>query len=203
MSITLDQLLQCEDRLHAEIAQRECLLAAVDVLKGYAEKGNTLRAVELGALGKALLGEAMPGTLLLEETAEKPIEPAPAPVAPALPRPKPYMHPELEALYHGSGLHGRDTLKVSWAVRRMTEDFTLNDIATLLKREGAPMYNAKISVVLTRLKTRGEIQEIRRGGGRTAALFAKPAVPVAPADGAAAETSSTEPPPEANAAEGD
>src|SRR5665213_1730518 len=200
MSLTLDQLLRCEDRLNAGIAERECLLAAVNVLKGYAEEGNTLRAIELGALGKALLGEDTPGTLLLEGTAEKATEPAPAPVAPALPRPKPYMHPEIEALYHGRGLHGRDTLTVSWAIRRMTEDFTLNDIATLLKREGAPMRNAKISVVLTRLKKRGEIQEIRRGGGRTAALFAGPVVPIAPADGAAAETSSIGTPPEATAA---
>ena len=57
------------------------------------------------------------------------------------------------------------------------EDYTLTDIAALLRREGYPMGSAEISVVLTRLKGRGEIEEIRRGGGRTPAVFRKPESP--------------------------
>lgn len=198
MSLTIDQLLQCEDRLQAEIAERQCLLAAVSVLKGYAEKGNTLKAVELGVLGKALLGENAPDPLLLENAVAQSAEPVP-PVVPALPRPKPYIHPELEKV-RGLNLHGSDTRAVSWAVARMTTDYTLVDVAKLLKQEGCNIRHAKISVVLTRLKNRGEIQEIRRGGGRTAALFAKPVLPAAQISEAVSEMSNTESFPKAQAA---
>lgn len=177
MPLNLDEILQCEERLQAEIAERECLLAAVTVLRGYAEKGRSLVGVELGAFSKALLSTDKAKTLLLDDAAaEKPAEAAPPP-PPGLPRPKPYVNPELAQLVGQNGRrHGSDTVVVRWAIERMTEDFTLNDIARLLKREGSPMQNAQISVVLTRLKRRGEIHEIRRGGGRTGALFAKPVV---------------------------
>jgi hypothetical protein len=54
---------------------------------------------------------------------------------------------------------------VAWAIENMTEDYTLRDIEAFLKREGAGISTDAISVVLTRLKGRGDIEEIRRGGG--------------------------------------
>jgi hypothetical protein len=48
----------------------------------------------------------------------------------------------------------------------MTDDYTVGDIAALLKREGYRMPSAHVSVVLTRLKRRGEIEEISAGRGR-------------------------------------
>ncbi|MDQ6624930.1 MAG: hypothetical protein M3Y69_02135 [Verrucomicrobiota bacterium] len=173
MTTTLDEILQCEDRLHAEIAERECLLAAVNVLKGYAEKGRSLRGLELGALGKALLTTDGTKTLLLAAPAEKPADVAPPP--PALPRPKPYRHPELEKLCPPN-LHGRDTMAVRWAIERMTGDFTLIDIAKLLKTEGQPMGNPKISVVLTRMQRHGHIQVIEYGRGPVPTVFRNPNV---------------------------
>ncbi len=56
----------------------------------------------------------------------------------------------------------------------MTDDYSLRDIAALLEREGAPIDSPEISVVLTRLKARGEIEEIRPSAGPHPALFRKP-----------------------------
>lgn len=63
-----------------------------------------------------------------------------------------------------------------WATRRMTADYTLRDLGTLLRQEGYFLTSAEISVVLTRLKGRGEIEEIKPGQGRTPAVFRKPTV---------------------------
>ena len=63
---------------------------------------------------------------------------------------------------------------VKWAIQRMTDDYSLRDIAALLEREGRPMGGSEISVVLTRMKCRGEIQEITRGHGPIPAVFRKP-----------------------------
>jgi hypothetical protein len=81
------------------------------------------------------------------------------------------INPALAALRSEHGGNGRT---VSWAIEQMTGDYTLRDIRALLEREGCQMPHAEISVVLTRLKTRGEIDEIRRGGGRTPAVYRKP-----------------------------
>jgi hypothetical protein len=168
MTLTIDDVLQCEERLQAEIVERECVLAAIKVLKEHAHKGRCLTGLDSGVLGWALQRSPATKTLLLEATAEPAVpEPSPAP-----PRPKPYIHPELEPLSHGR--YGTDTRVVSWAIGRMTENFTLKDISKLLKREGNPMHNAKISVVLTRLKRNGRIQEIECGRGPNASVFRKP-----------------------------
>lgn len=167
--MTLHEILECEERLQAEIAERECLLAAVRVLKGYAEKGKGLEGVELGAFGKALLGNHRDALLLDAASQPAPEAPAPPP-APELPPPKPYVHPELEKLCHG---HGRDTALVQWAINRMTGEFTLHDIAKLLKQEGAPLRNPKISVVLTRLQGQERIQVVKCGRGPVPSVFRK------------------------------
>jgi hypothetical protein len=176
MSLTVDQLLQCEDRLRAEIAERECLLAAVGVLKGYAEKGTSLKTIELGALGRALVGESAPHVLLLPETSpEKAGGATPTPVAPALPRPKPYIHPELAPFEQ---FHGGTTEAVWWAIQRMTHDYSVRDIHALLKREGFPIDGAQTSVVLTRMRRQGKIVEVKASYGPRGAIYRKPEHPI-------------------------
>jgi hypothetical protein len=167
MQLTLHEILECEQRLQAEIAEREYLLAAVKVLKGYAEKGKSLHGVELGAFGKALLTNHR-DALLLDVAPQPAAEALAQPAAPELPPPKPYVHPELENVGHH---HGRDTAVVQWAINRMTSDFTLHDVAKLLKQEGAPLKNAQISVVLTRFHSQGRIQVIKLGRGPVPSVF--------------------------------
>jgi hypothetical protein len=53
----------------------------------------------------------------------------------------------------------------------MTNDYSLHDLAALLAREGRSLRNIEISVVLSRLKARGEIEEIRPSAGPKPALF--------------------------------
>ena len=83
-----------------------------------------------------------------------------------------YVHPELVAFQ--SGCHGQDTELVRWAIRHITDDYSLHDISALLKQEGSPLASPKISVVLTRLRSRGEIEEIKRSAGPKPAIFRKP-----------------------------
>jgi hypothetical protein len=166
MPLTLDKILQCEERLQAEIAERECLLAAVKVMRSYAEKGKSLKALEVGALGQALLAPAAANTLTVVSVAQEPAKPAPA-----LPQPKRYIHPDLEKLRLG---HGGDTAVVNWAIGGMTADFTLHDVSKLLKREGCPMRNPRISVVLTRFQRHGRIHVIERGRGPIPQRFRQP-----------------------------
>jgi hypothetical protein len=65
-------------------------------------------------------------------------------------------------------------MAVQWAIDRLTGDYTLKDIYALLTREGYHIRSAEISVILSRLKTRGKIAEIRCGNGRTPSIFRKP-----------------------------
>jgi hypothetical protein len=166
MTITLEEITTQQDRLRREIVERECLLAAFDVMQRYmAQRGGPV-SMELGSLVSGFtLGRPLTAT-------KNPI--ALPPAAPtALPAPPPvehYVHPELKAMRHMHGINGKN---VSWAIQRMTCDYTLRDIAALLEREGLIMAPAEISVVLTRFKMRGEIEEIRPGGGRTPAVFRK------------------------------
>ena len=165
---TLNEILEHEERLQREIIERECLLAAFKVLHGYVANGHGPKSLELGSFFLAL-GPTTPPVALQERTAELP--PAPAPV----PR---YIHPELEGLGHRLGNKGRI---VAWAIKRMTTDYSVRDIAALLKREGYPLKSDKISVVVTRLKSRGEIEEIKRGRGPIPAVFRKPESATPPA----------------------
>jgi hypothetical protein len=165
MTITLEEITTQQDRLRREIVERECLLAAFDVMQRYmAQRGGPV-SMELGSLVSGFtLGRPLTAT-------KNPI--ALPPAAPtALPAPPPverYVHPELRAL----SINATNSKFVRWAIQRMTCDYTLRDIAALLEREGLIMAPAEISVVLTRFKMRGEIEEIRPGGGRTPALFRK------------------------------
>jgi hypothetical protein len=175
MNLTLDEVVAQQDRLRQEIMERQCLLAAFDVMHGYmAEGGKVARSAELSPLISAFATPAPPPAAL-----DLP------PLAPAnLPAPPPpverYVHPELKALPTYNGYNGK---LVWWAIQRMTDDYSLHDIASLLDREGARLGNPRISVVLTRLKARGQIKEVRPAAGPHPALFCKPenALPVVPA----------------------
>jgi hypothetical protein len=169
MTITLDQLLEHQDRLRREIVERECLLAAFDVLQGYMAKGKGPASVELGTLVSAL-ARFTPALSLPEEAATVPV-PVPA-ILPAPPPVKRYVNPEFETFQFRG--HGRNSKLVWWAIQRMTADYSLRDIQTLLEREGGNLRSAEISTVLTRLKARGEIEEIRRSAGPYPALFRGP-----------------------------
>lgn len=167
MSVTLDEIKVYEERLRREIVERECLLAAFKVLHGYMDNGHGQRSIELGFLASAL-ASAPPAALLPKCATE--VSPAP----PALPAPPPvprYVHPELAAIKYR---HGANTTVVAWAIQRMTDDYSLLDIRALLEREGYPLQSSEISVVLTRLKRRGKIEEVQCGSGPHLSIFRKP-----------------------------
>ena len=190
MTLTLDDIATHRTRLHQEIMERECLLAAFDVVEKYAASGHAPRSMELGSLVSGLLPSR--AAIEVKELPVSAATPAPAsipPPAPAALPPKPlperYMHPELKAI--PTNMHGRNSQAVSWAIQRMTDDYSLRDIHALLKREGFHIEPAQISVVLTRMKVRGEIEEIKFGYGPSPALFRKPEAAMP------AETDSAEP----------
>jgi hypothetical protein len=167
MTLTPETLTEYEQRLRTEIVERECVLAALTVLRSYDANGQWPKSLDLGPVAMRLLCpmQEMPTT-----PAALPA-PAPQPVAPPRWTPPPRkINPELEKLRRG---HGGDSRLVQWAIARMTDDFSLTDIAALLKREDYGLKGSQISVVLTRLKRRGEIQEIKRGSGPNPAVFRK------------------------------
>lgn len=167
MSLTIDEIVEYQDRLRREIVERECLLAAFNVLHGYVASDRAPKSLELGSLVSAL-ARSSPGVSFPELATE-------LPTAPALPPEPPvqrYMHPELKGL--DTHLHGSYGRIVAWAIKQMKDNYSMRDIAALLEREGCPMGPANISVVLTRLKSRGEIEEIERGSGPIPAVYRKP-----------------------------
>jgi hypothetical protein len=165
MSLTLEEIVTHQNRLRREIVERECLLAAFNVLHGYFTSGQGPTNLELGSLVSAL-GNSAP--LIALQDAPAPVAPAPLPAAVTAPH---YIHPDLQAI--GRGL-GRYTALVKWAIEQMTVEFSLRDIEKLLRREGVPIKSASISVVLTRLKRRGEITEVAGSAGPHPAVFRKP-----------------------------
>lgn len=168
MSLTLDEIVEHEERLRREIVERECLLAAFKILRGYAANGQGPKSMELGSLVSALL----PSTSdVSSKGLGAPPPPPPAPVTR-------YMHPELRAIGTGYGNNGPI---VWWAIQRMTHDYSLRDIAALLEREGSWIKSSEISVVLTRFKRRGKIKEIERGHGPIPAVYRKPESTTVPA----------------------
>jgi hypothetical protein len=172
MTLTPETLTEYEQRLRTEIVERECVLAAFTVLRSYDANGQWPKSLDLGPVAMRILSPMQE----VPTTAAALPAPASQPVAPPPWTPPPRkIIPELEKLLN---LHGRDSRLVQWAIARMTHDFSLTDIAALLKREDYPVENSKISVVLTRLKGRGEIQEIKPGSGPNPAVFRKPENPI-------------------------
>jgi hypothetical protein len=165
MNLTLDEVKEQQDRLRQEIMERQCLLAAFDVMHRFmAQGGNVAKSAELGPLISAFASSTPSAAKSVPSPAALPTLPAPAPV-------QRYIHPELVAMGRHGGTHVQ---YVRWALERITEDFTLHDIAALLEREGYALKNSEISVVLTRMKARGAIEEIRCGHGPKPALFRQP-----------------------------
>ena len=169
MNLTQNEIAAVRDRLREEIMDRECLLAALDVYDKYAANGNPPVSMQLSNLVAGLL-PSRPAV----EFKELPASPAP-PAPGALPSTPPverYVHPELtHSQFSG---HGSTAALVGWAVERMASDFSLNDVDTMLKREGKPISRPAISVVLTRLKRRGEIEEIQSAAGPYPAVYRNP-----------------------------
>jgi hypothetical protein len=165
MPLTFDEITQREERLRHEIAERERLLAAYQLLRTDAANHQSWKSTEAAVVAAV----APPATAASNV---QPAESACAPAPKNLPGPVARkINPALAALRSEHGGNGK---AVSWAIEQMTGDYTLRDIRALLEREGYQMPHAEISVVLTRLKQRGEIDEIRRGGGRTPAVYRKP-----------------------------
>ena len=179
MTLTRDEIEERKEQLRQEILERECLLAALEVLHKHACADRATRPIDVGAFLPALLGSA---SVALPATQVPLLESGPVP-APQLPRPEPYMHPELKGFWNR---HGGYTATVLWAINRLSGDYTLNDIHALLAREGRPLEKSEISVILTRLKRQHKIVEIRPGNGRKPAVFRKPQLPGDPQTEAAA-----------------
>jgi hypothetical protein len=167
MTITLEQITAHKERLQREVVKCECLIAGLTVLQTFLQKRPGEQSVELGSFDSVL---APPLQHSLKELADA--TPPEQPALPAAAPEPPYTHPELEAMRRG--LHGYKGKFVSWAIQRMTNDWSLHDIAALLNREGGGLFPAEISVVLTRMKSRGEIEEIQPGAGPHPAIFRKP-----------------------------
>ena len=167
MIITLDEIQERKEQLRQEILERECLLAALEVLHKHATASRGSKTIDIGALVPALLANQEPVSPARQLTL---LESAPVELPPPSP-PVRYVHPDLEKL---GSWHGSNTMAVQWAIDRLTGDYTLQDIQALLTKEGRLMQSAEISVVLSRLKKRGKIAEIRCGNGRKPSIFRKP-----------------------------
>ncbi|HEX3966356.1 MAG TPA: hypothetical protein VHW70_00185 [Edaphobacter sp.] len=171
MNVTIAEIKTEQNRLRREIIERECMLAALDVVHKHAASGRGPLPIDLGFLLPAVASNTFP--CATKELA--PVTTTPEP--PALPPPAPperYVHPELKELTRGDC--SSDTQIVRWAIGQMTRDYTLHHLAALLEREGAPRATSKISVVLSRLKARGEIEQIQSGQGPIPALFRRPEI---------------------------
>ena len=159
MPMTLDEITAREDALLDQIAECKRLLAAYQLIRADCERSVAAAAPAPEAPQVELAPVAVAGP--------------PVPSSAAVPAPAVNLH--LLALSRGWAGTGR---AVSWVLRQMTGDFTVHDVAAVLRNEGCPIPLPKLSVVLNRMKIEREITEIRRGQGRTPTLFrAEPAPP--------------------------
>jgi hypothetical protein len=63
---------------------------------------------------------------------------------------------------------------VRWAIERMTADYSLRDLHAMLKREGFFIRPGQVSVILTRMRLRGEIERIQHGFGPEPDIYRGP-----------------------------
>ena len=153
MPLTLKEVMQREEALHREIAERKHLLAAyerirTDLLTPPDESAPPPPSAELPSL---------PAHGLTDVPS---VDPSAAPIDPRL-------------IQMGIGWGGSRRM-VAWAIERLQGNFDLHDIASLLKREGCALKTTDISVVLSRLNGRGEIEQVTAGHGRTGAVYRQP-----------------------------
>jgi hypothetical protein len=167
MTLTLQQIDERKEHLRQEILERECLLATLDVLRKHVAASGGAQTIDLGTLFPGWTPERDAAAPVRQVTL---LEAAPQALPPP-PPPEPCIHPELKKI---GDWHGAKTEMIQWAIARLTGDYTLQDIQALLAREGRPITGAEISVVLSRLKNRRKIVEIRPGRGRQPAIFRKP-----------------------------
>jgi hypothetical protein len=167
MPLTLDEIIGHEKRLRGEIAERQCLLAALKVLRGYATQGDGPASTETDSLTPIPFPFAFQAKW--KELDAPPAAPQTPPALVSAPR---YIHPDLEAI---RDCHGSSRRIVEWAISRMTDDYTVRDLTALLEREGRPMQSAHISLILARMKNRGEIEQLKPSSGATPAIYRKPA----------------------------
>ena len=147
MPLTLEQILAHEERLKQQIAENQSLLEACQLLRSQMTKGEIAVEAPKASVESTSASETAP------------------------PIPARKIHPELAAIAARRGNKGDI---VAWAIRQMTDDYSVGDIVAVLRREGGDLSSSEVSVVLTRLKRRGEIEEIRHGFGRKGSLFRKP-----------------------------
>lgn len=150
--MTLEEITMRQAELRQEIADRERLLAAYQLIQADWE-------------------ESLPATSDTVAPDEPEPQGYPGPAAPVVLSAAPVqVLPEanLQALSQGYG--GRIRL-VTWAIRQMPGDFTVHDIAAVLQQAGYRTRVAEVSVVLHRMKKEQKIEEVRTGHGRTASLF--------------------------------
>ncbi len=166
MTLTLPQIEERKEHLRQEILERECLLATLEVLRKHVAASGGSKTIDLATLFPSWLPEREAASPTRQVTL---LEAAPQALPPP-PPPEPYMHPELKKIRNW---HGANTMSVEWAIARLTGDYTLQDIQALLAREGRRLQGAEISVILSRLKKRGKIEEIRAGFGRKPSVFRK------------------------------
>ncbi|HEY3663146.1 MAG TPA: hypothetical protein VGL24_08340 [Chthoniobacterales bacterium] len=150
--MTLEEIIAREDQLLDQIAESKRLLATYQLLRAERETLPFPDRPAVAATGGVI--ESHP------ETAP-PSVPPPAAVH-VLPA------PNLAELSKGYG--GRIRL-VTWAIRQMTGDFTVRDIASVTQQAGFRMRVAKVSVVLNRMKDERKVEELKKGRGRTPSLF--------------------------------
>jgi hypothetical protein len=155
MAPTIDEILAQEERLKQEIADKEILLNALQILRSQIGKGDDSSAAPSGEL-------ATDAPKISVETASSSASPPPIPAR--------QVHPELAAIYAQDHNNGD---VVRWAIKQMTDDYSVGDIGARLRKEGCNLAGAEISVVISRLKNRGEIEEIRQGRGRKGSIFRK------------------------------
>ena len=164
MPLTLEQILAHEECLKQEITEKQSLLEVCQLLRCQMSEGRIAAA----------LPEAT-----ASDTSKVSVESTCAPPTPPSPIPARYVHPELAVIF---ARHGTKGDIVAWAIRQMSDDYSVGDITARLQREGINLSGAEISVVMSRLKGRGEIEEISRGKGRRGSIFRKPENPLSPGE---------------------
>ena len=152
MPLTLEEITAREEDLRQEIAEREHLVAAYQLIRADLEKARPAACDAVAA--REPEPEARP-----EPEAPRVLPAAPVHVLPQV---------NLQALSQG---YGGGIRLVTWAIRQMPGDFTVRDLAAALRQAGCPMRIAKISVVLNRMEDEGKIEEVTKGRGRTPSLF--------------------------------
>jgi len=165
--MTLEEITVREAELREQIAERQQLLAAYQLIRADRDKSVARHAGGVGRDESERPTNAQAAAPSVEAT-------PPVPVTPEV---------NLQALSKG---YGGGIRAVTWAIRQMTTDFTVRDIAAVLRQAECPMGVEKVSVVLNRMKRDGKIIEVTKGRGRAPSLFrATPLVTTSPLELAA------------------